>query len=72
MNDHYDIDEYPEQNGKWGGYRVSSKQSVGGFRKLATLQLANIDTKFGGVDQNKSVSDIVKYPESKSNNGIPH
>lgn len=68
----YDISEYPSQNGKWGGYRCSAKQPIGAFKILAILQPANLDTKWGGVDQNKQVSDIKKYPENKSVNGIPH
>jgi hypothetical protein len=70
----YKVEEYPPQNGgKWGGYKCSAHEPVGEYYKqLATLQPANIDTKWGGVDQNKQVSDIVAHPEGKSNNGIPH
>lgn len=69
----YTITEHPPQNGgKWGGYRCAAHDPVGEYKALATLQPANIDTKWGGVDQNKQVSDIVAHPESKSINGIDH
>lgn len=70
----YDVTEYPPQNGnKWGWFKCSAHEPVGKYyKKLATLQPANIDTKWNGEDQNKHVSDIIKYPENKSDNGIPH
>ena len=30
----YSVDEYPEQNGRWGGYRVAATESVGKQGKL--------------------------------------
>ena len=30
----YDVDEYPEQNGRWGGYRCAATVAVGKQGKL--------------------------------------
>jgi len=30
----YSVDEYPEQNGRWGGYRCGAVESVGKQGKL--------------------------------------